>query len=193
MKKSISLCLLLAGTILLTGCSQKFEPTQSTIFVTSKGTVKSAIMESFEEDYYNFEELKNDVEKMVQDYCKETSENAIVVESFTEENDAVTLMMQYETVQDYNDFNDMVLFSGTLLEAEDAGYIPGELYDIEGQMVSLNEEEKGALKVIVTEESISIQTSGKIKCVSDNVTILDSKLAKALEAGVDHLAFVVYK
>ena len=193
MKKSISLCLLLAGTILLTGCSQKFEPTQSTIFVTSKGTVKSAIMESFEEEYYNFEELKNDVEKMVQDYCKETSENAIVVESFTEENDAVTLMMQYETVQDYNDFNDMVLFSGTLLEAEDAGYIPGELYDIEGQMVSLNEEEKGALKVIVTEESISIQTSGKIKCVSDNVTILDSKLAKALEAGVEHPAFVVYK
>lgn len=193
MKKSISLCLLLAGTILLTGCSQKFEPTQSTIFVTSKGTVKSAIMESFEEEYYNFEELKNDVEKMVQDYCKETSENAVVVESFTEENDAVTLMMQYETVQDYNDFNDMVLFSGTLLEAEDAGYIPGELYDIEGQMVSLNEEEKGALKVIVTEESISIQTSGKIKCVSDNVTILDSKLAKALEAGVEHPAFVVYK
>ena len=193
MKKSISLCLLLAGTILLTGCSQKFEPTQSTIFVTSKGTVKSAIMESFEEEYYNFEELKNDVEKMVQDYCKETSENAVVVESFTEENDAVTLMMQYETVQDYNDFNDMILFSGTLLEAEDAGYIPGELYDMEGQMVSLNEEEKGSLKVIVTEESISIQTSGKIRCVSDNVTILDNKLAKALEAGVEHPAFVVYK
>lgn len=193
MKKSVSLCLLLAGTILLTGCSQKFEPTQSTIFVTSKGTVKSAIMESFEEEYYNFEELKNDVEKMVQDYCKETSENAVVVESFTEENDAVTLMMQYETVQDYNDFNDMILFSGTLLEAEDAGYIPGELYDMEGQMVPLNEEEKGSLKVIVTEESISIQTSGKIRCVSDNVTILDSKLAKALEAGVEHPAFVVYK
>lgn len=193
MKKSLSLCVLLTGAILLTGCSQKFEPTESTIFVTSKGTVKSAIMESFEKEYYNFEELKSDVDKMVQDYCGETSENAVVVEGFTQEADTVTLMMQYETVQDYNDFNDMILFSGTLLEAEKAGYIPGELYDTEGQTVTLSEEEQNSLKVIVTEESICIQTSGKIKCVSDNVTIVDKKLARALEAGVEHPAFVVYK
>ena len=49
------------------------------------------------------------------------------------------------------------------------------------------------LKVIVTEESVCIQTSGKIKYVSDNVTVLDKKLAKAMEAGKTHPAFVLYK
>lgn len=193
MKKSLSLCLLLTGTMILAGCGQKFEPTESTIFVTSKGVVRSAIMESFEEDYYNFEELKSDVEAAVQSYCSDGNEGAVVVESFAEENDVVTLMMQYQTAEDYSAFNDMILFSGTLAEAEDAGYIPGELYDAEGQSAELSDEEKNSLKVIVTEESICVQTSGMIRCVSDNVTMVDKKLAKAFEAGVEHPAFVVYK
>ena len=193
MKKSLSLCLLLTGTLLLTGCSQKFEPTESTIFVTSKGTVRSAVMESFEKEYYSFEELKGDIESAVQEYCSDAGESAVVVESLTEENDMITLMMQYADTQDYQAFNDMILFSGTLLEAEAAGYVPGELYDKEGQIVELSEEEQNTLKVIVTEESICIQTSGKIKGVSDNVTILEDKLARASEAGAEHPAFVVYK
>lgn len=193
MRKALSLCLVLTGTLLLTGCGQKFEPTESTIFVTSKGIVKSAVMESFDEAYYDFEELKGDVEDAVQTYCAEGNAEAVTVKSLANENDVVTLFMEYQTVADYNAFNDMILFSGTLLEAEDAGYIPGELYDAEGQTVELSEEEKSTLKVIMTEESICIQTSGNIKCVSDNVTVVDKRLARAMEAGVEHPAFVVYK
>ena len=193
MKKSLSLCLVLTSTLLLAGCSQKFEPTESTIFVTSKGVVKSAIMESFDKGYYNFEELSADVQNMVQEYCSAGNENAIVMESIVESNDMVTLQMQYETVEDYTEFNDMILFSGTLSEAEAAGYILGEMYDTEGQLAEIAEEEKSTLKVIITEESVCIQTSKKIRYISDNVTMIDKKLARALEAGVDHLAFIVYK
>ena len=47
--------------------------------------------------------------------------------------------------------------------------------------------------VLVTEENVCIQTSGKIRCVSESVEILDNKLARAMEAGAAHPAFVVYK
>ena len=53
--------------------------------------------------------------------------------------------------------------------------------------------EMGMRPVIVTEESVCIQTAGKIKYVSDNVSIVDKKLARALEAGKGHPAFVLYK
>ena len=193
MRKSLGLCLVLTGALLLSGCSQKFEPTESTIFVTSKGVVKSAVMESFEKGYYNLEELSGEIESAVQAYCSEGNEGTVVVESLTEANDMVTLQMQYADAAVYSEFNDMVLFSGTLSEAEAAGYSFDELYDLEGQQAELTAEEENTLKVIITEEEVCIQTSGKIKYISDNVTMIDTKLARALEADVEHPAFVVYK
>lgn len=193
MKRTLGVCLLCAGALLMTGCSNKFEPTESTLFVTSKGMVYSAVMESFEAAYYNYDELTEDVQNAVGNYCGEANPEAITVESLVEENDMVTLMMHYETVEDYAKFNDVILFSGTLSEAVEAGYRPTNLLDAEGQPAKLDMEEHGALKVVVTEENICVQTTGKIKFVSDNVSIIDSKLAKTMEAGESELAFVLYK
>ena len=193
MKKSLNFCLILSMLLLLTGCGNKFEPTESTIFVTSKGVVQSAVMESFEKEYYNFDELAEDVKKAVKSYCLDVNEEVIAVTSLTENEDMVTLQMEYQTVEDYAEFNEVLLFSGTLEEAMNAGYQPGTLLDAEGQTADVDLEKNGNLKVLITEESVCIQTSGKIKYVSDNVTILNNKLAKALEAGATHPAFVLYK
>lgn len=193
MKKSLNFCLILSMLLLLTGCGNKFEPTESTIFVTSKGVVQSAVMESFEKEYYNFDELAEDVKKAVKSYCLDVNEEVIAVTSLTENEDMVTLQMEYQTVEDYAEFNEVLLFSGTLEEAMNAGYQPSTLLDAEGQTADVDLEKNGNLKVLITEESVCIQTSGKIKYVSDNVTILNNKLAKALEAGETHPAFVLYK
>ena len=192
MKKALVVGLVLAGTLMMTGCSSKFEPTESTVFVTSKGTVKSAVMELFEESYYDFDELTKDIQESVDEYCGEGKEGAITIEALTEVEDLVTLQMNYASVADYAEFNDVILFSGTVAEAIAAGYQPKNLVDVQGQPVELTEEES-QLKVIVTEEAICIQTQGRIKCASKNVTIMDKKLAKALEAEKSELAFVLYK
>ena len=193
MGKKLSFLLILSMAFLLSGCSQKFEPTESTIFITSKGVVKSAIMESFDKSYYDFDELYEAVEKEVKAYCLDKNEEAVTISSLVEENDSVALLMDYQTVEDYVEFNETLLFSGTFSEAATAGYLPEELYDVEGNSIEVDTESLADLKVIVTEESICIQTSGRIKYVSDNVTILDKKMAKAMEAGKTHPAFVLYK
>ena len=179
--------------LLLSGCSQKFEPTESTIFITSKGLVQSAVIESFDKSYYDFDELYETVEKEVKAYCLDKNEDAITISSLVEENESVVLLMDYQTVEDYVEFNETLLFSGTFSEAADAGYLPEELYDVEGNSVEVDMESLGDLNVIVTEESVCLQTSSNIKYVSDNVTILGKKLAKAMEAGKTHPAFVLYK
>ena len=193
MKRALSFTLVLASAILLMGCGQKFEPTESTIFVTSKGVVKSAIMESFDKSYYDFDELYKSVEKEVKVYCLDNIEETVTLTSLTEENDSVTLLMDYQTVEDYANFNEVLLFSGTFAQAVAEGYLPDPLHDVEGITAELELEKQGDLKVLVTEESVCIQTSGRIKFVSDNVTVLDKKLAKAMEAGKTHPAFVLYK
>ena len=193
MKKTLKIGCVLAAGMLLAGCGGKFEPTESTVHITSKGTVQSAIMESFDKAYYNFTELSEDVEKEVKAYCLDKNSEAVTVESLTEEGEQVTLIMNYETVEDYAEFNEVLLFEGTYAEAVKKGLVPEELYDAEGNSVDVREDRLGEYQVIVTEESICIQTNGKIQYVSDNVTIVDKKLARALEAGKTHPAFVLYK
>lgn len=193
MKKTLNFCMILAAAIFLSGCGNKFEPTESTIFITSKGEVHSAVMESFDEAYYDFEELSEDVERAVKSYCLDENEEVVTVESLTQGNDEVSLFMNYQTADDYAAFNEVLLFTGTYAEAASAGYVPEELHDAEGAIVDIESEELDNLKVVVTEESICIQTSGKIKFVSDNVSIVDKKLARAMEVGKGHPAFVLYK
>ena len=121
------------------------------------------------------------------------NEEAAVLESLTQGEEEVSLFMNFQTVEDYAAFNEVLLFAGTYAEAASAGYLPEELYDAEGEAADTESEKLDDLKVIVTEESVCIQTAGKIKYVSDNVSIVDKKLARALEAGKGHPAFVLYK
>ena len=193
MKKSLKFWLVVSLTFLVTGCGNEFEPTESMIHVTSKGEVQSAVIESFDEPYYDFEELSDDVNDAVKMYCLDKNEESVTVTSLTEANETVSLIMNYQSVEDYAEFNEVLLFAGTLAEAIEAGYQPDSLYDAEGTSVDLDEGQMQELKVIVTEESICVQTNSKIRYVSDNVTVLDKKLAKAMEAGKNHPAFVLYK
>ena len=159
----------------------------------SRGVIPCALVESFDKAYYDFEELSEDVEKAVKSYCLDVNEEAVTIESLMKENDEVALVMHYQTVDDYRTFNEVLLFTGTYAEAVGEGYLPEELHDAEGEIADVDSEELDNLKVIVTEESVCIQTSGKIKYVSDNVSIIDKKLARAVEAGKGHPAFVLYK
>lgn len=193
MRRSLRFLLLLPMTVLLAGCGQKFEPTESTIFVTSKGIVQSAVMESFDKSYYDFGELSEDAQKEVKAYCLDRNEESVSITSLTNTEDSVTLLMEYQTAEDYAAFNEVLLFSGTFSEAVEAGYLPEELHDPEGQLVELDMEKLGQYQTIVTEESVCLQTSGKIQYMSENVMLLDKKLAKAVEAGKSHPAFVLYK
>lgn len=193
MKKSLNFWFAFAFVLLLTGCGGKFEPTESTVFITSKGIVKSAVIESFDQPYYDFDELYKDVEKTVKTYCLDKNEELVTMQSLTEANHEVSLLMEYQSVEDYAAFNDVLLFSGTFAEAVDAGYMPESLCDAEGVYVEIDLEKYGKLQTIVTEESISFQTNGKIQYTSDNVTVLDKKLAKAMEAGKNYPAFILYK
>lgn len=194
MKKIWKFSFVLALGAILTGCGDKFEPTESTIYVTSKGQVKTALMEDFEKDYYDFGELSKNISEEVRSYNLDTGAEVVTVETLDEANDVVTLLMNYQSVDDYQAFNDVLLFHGTYEEAVKAGYEPTELYDPDGMMYAeLSADNFKHLNVLVTEENICVQTSGRIKFVSEHVTVLDKNLGKVVEAGKSNPAFILYK
>ncbi|MGN0335073.1 MAG: hypothetical protein ACI4DV_05330 [Lachnospiraceae bacterium] len=195
MKKHLSLILILTVFFSVTGCSAQFKPEESAIYITDQGEVRTAVMESFDEYYYDFEELKSNVEDQVRDYCLEKGESCISIENLTEDTETgeIQLWMNYETVEDYTAFNNVCLFQGTVAQAMEQGYLKNvTLLNADGEYAVLQEADS-TYHVVITEENVCIQTTGKILYVSDNVSILSRKQAKSFEAGTEHLAYVIYK
>ncbi len=200
MKRLTSFLLIMMVALMAVGCGAKFEPEETAIYITSKGEVRSAVIESFEESYYDLEELRSDLEKSIDDYCLDQGESCITLETLeiNEETGNAELWMEYETVEDYGAFNNVLLFHGTVAEAKEEGYFEDtyfedtELLDTDGDYAELSEEDD-EYQVIISDEAICIQTSGKILYVSDNVSIEGKKLAKAFETSAEHPAYVIYR
>ncbi|MCH1982889.1 hypothetical protein MCG98_09970 [Ruminococcus sp. OA3] len=183
MKKYI---VLLAGIlfILLTGCGAAAD--NSTVTIDKKGRVTSVIVDSFDRSYYDTEKLESTVEKAVAAYNKEQDAEKVSMKQcrYDKKQQEIRLEMEYASCSDYEAFNQVTLFDGTITQA-------GETYDFEGKFLDAggNETDIAAVRtqypearVTVTNEPVDVVTRGKILCVSENVKILGEKKAR-VEAG----------
>lgn len=194
MKKSLKILLAVGLAACVAGCEKKdeFKPTESTIYVKSNGKVQTAVMDTFEESYYDLEELQEEVEYSIEEYCEIYGKDAVKLKSLKMKEEDVQLYMNYASVDDYQQYNDVLLFQGTLEEAERTGYLQEMTFtDTDGNEVKLPDD--GDYLAVITEESLCIQTSGKIHYVSNNVSVQGKKKAKSYEASESHPACIIYK
>ena len=69
MKRWFSVICILMITVLTVGCGKNsFQPSVSSIYVHKDGRITEAIVESFIQDYYSFDEFQSMVEKEVAAY-----------------------------------------------------------------------------------------------------------------------------
>ena len=123
MKKIISIslvCLLMAG--LFSACGKSLEADRDTVYVQKKGTVIGAAIADFDKDYYDQEELKAFAEEKVEAYQKEHGKDSVKIDEFSVEEKVAKLYMKYASCEDYQAFNEVTLFSGTIPQALAAGY-----------------------------------------------------------------------
>ena len=78
MKKGQTAAAILLLSLALNGCgggngTTAFAPTESSLYVTKEGTVTSADVETYENDYYSADELKAYAEEMKQGYNLRTA------------------------------------------------------------------------------------------------------------------------
>ena len=175
---------LLAGIlfILLTGCGAAAD--NSTVAIDKKGRVTSVIVDSFDKTYYDAEKLESAVEKAASAYNKGQDAKKVSMKQcrYDKKQQEIRLEMEYTSCGDYEAFNQVTLFDGTMAQA-------GETYDFEGTFLDAGGNEVAAVsarypdaRVTVTNEPVDVVTRGKILCVSENVKILGEKKAR-VEAG----------
>lgn len=206
MKKIISIslvCLMIAG--LFSACGDSLEADRDTVYVQKKGKVICAAVSDFDKEYYDAQELEKYVEEWVSAYQQEHGKNSVVIDSFAVENGVAKLYMKYKDCENYQNFNEVTLFSGTVPQALAAGYtFNAPFTQIEDGKAAGNVENTTVMdtdyKVVILSEKVDVKVDGTVQYMSTDYTTLKSKdtvsIAVPEEEGDGSemsLVYIVYK
>ena len=170
------LAVLMLG-MLFVGCNSA-DSESNMIFVGKKGKVKTVDIEEFDKSYYSEEDFKTFAQEAIDEYNKSHEADSITLTDFVVKDEVAKLKMEYKTVSDFSNFNDVVLYQGAVTAAVSEGY----LFDVDfskvekGQMTGKAARtdvlaEKGA-SVIIIKANTNVKVEGTICYVSTaNVTV----------------------
>lgn len=206
MKRIISIslvCIMITG--LLTGCGKSLDADCNTVYVEKKGTVIGASIEKLDKDYYKKDELEEFIDDKVEAYQKKHDKDSVEVSDFSVKDGVAELFMEYAGYEDYQEFNDVTLFAGTVPQALAAGYD----FDVEFTTVKdgkasgeaeSNKIKESDYKVVILSEKIDVKVDGTVKYISSDYTSMKSedtvsiKLPEDAEDGADlSLVYIVYE
>ncbi len=201
---SISLvCLLMTG--LFSACGKSLEADRDTVYIQKKGSIIGAAIADFDKDYYDEEELKAFAEERVQEYQEEHGKNSVTIDKFSVEEGTAKLYMKYAGYEDYQEFNEVTLFSGTVPQALAAGFtFDTDFTKIKDGKAAGSVENTEVVdtdyKVVVLSEKVEVKVDGSVQYMSSDYTSLKGKDTVTVqvpeEAGDGEelsLVYIVYK
>ena len=193
MRQGKILLLMCICAMLLCGCSMKFSAEENALYVNKDGEIVSAIVESFDKEYYDAEELQGMLEQSIVEYNAENGKDSIELDSFKLDNGVLKVIMNYLTWADYSNFNEVQFFAGKLSDIQGKNYGKNlSFVSRDGSQTLTFGEIEGEYYVILVEENIVVQTAGKIAYVSENVQVEGEKLAR-LKEDATGIGYIIYK
>lgn len=203
----MALCLSLCA-FLLTGCGEQEEVyvpvTSNTIEVTEEGRLIAYIVEDFEKDYYDINELAQMVRSEIDVYntnkaslSTEAGQVPVLVDKVMMAEDGsakAVVALDFQSAAAYEDYMGKEVFYGTISEAIAAGYdLEGKLFDAKkGTELAADKLEKnGKRMILIVEDEVLVRPDGKVLYLSDNVTLTAEGHVNA--TGSEGLKYIVTK
>ena len=210
------------ASLFLSGCAQfqeltaqlmtedTWEQDRTAVTVDSDGTIHETVLDRLDHDWYSAAELQKMIEDTVAAYCAEHGENAVSVDSLETENGEICLTMTYRNAQDYEDYNHVTFYQGSMLGAQMDGFrFDQTFYRVSRgrkQDKPLSGEEPLSHKewqVLITSEPHVVCLPGRIVYISENGDLLGKQIAEPIPAEEqgenekgedhDHLLYVIYE
>lgn len=185
-RKPLSGCLaltalLLLVSFLLAGCGGQEVADTSTVSLGKDGKLTQTIVEDKGSDDYQLDELKAYIEESLASYRESAGEEKIQLKSCSIDENRVRICLTYESWQDYQEYNQMPCFYGTVAEAAAAGYsFERSFLTREGEAADASAilAEQGDGKILILQEPVRVEVPGAIQYVTDNVSISAAKTAQ---------------
>lgn len=200
-RNSRFLCLLLVIIGLctaLSGCSKKedqllnaSEVETNTILVGSDGAVQSAIVEDFDKEYYNQEELEQFIRIRLKKYNASMGADSVAMDSLEVVDGKVRVVFNYKDMGAYSNFNKVDAGLYTMEEAINEHILPDTLTEAKkSKEVAAGDVEKNKkLKVAVIYEPVDVAVNGSIAYYNGGALLNNS----TIQATGDGAAVIVYK
>jgi len=189
---------------LLVGCGP-VDSESNLIYVSRKGQVQTVDIEEFDKSYYSEDGFRTFAQEAIDEYNKSHEVDAITLKEFTVEEQVAKLKMEYKSVADFSNFNELTLYQGTVAAAVSDGY----LFDVDFSKV-----EKGVvtgsatradilaeegLSVVIIKANTNVQVDGTIYYVSTaNVTVTANDMVSIYDEEntsltADVCTYIIYK
>lgn len=204
-KRMVALSCCIGMCMLMAACGTKLDVQENTIALQRNGKILEAAVETFDQSYYKEDELNSYIQNAVDDYTAEHGKKSVsVTESKVEEKKAY-LTLQYENAETFQDFSGIECFSGSIVEAQLAGYdFEQDFYPVTDGKAdkktvrgsSLLEDDD--LKVLIVKENSDLIVPGKIAYVSTEGTEVTSEkqvnvTQKQQDTDESVLVYVLYR
>ena len=204
-KRMVALSCCIGMCMLMAACGTKLDVQENTIALQRNGKILEAAVETFDQSYYKEDELNSYIQNAVDDYTAEHGKKSVsVTESKVEEKKAY-LTLQYENAETFQDFSGIECFSGSIVEAQSAGYdFEQDFYPVTDGKAdkktvrgsSLLEDDD--LKVLIVKENSDVIVPGKIAYVSTEGTEVTSEkqvnvTQKQQDTDESVLVYVLYR
>ena len=186
----------LTAGLCLDGCTK--EQKESCLTIKKSGAVTHRIVEDFEEENYELEELRSMTEEEIDAfYDQSDGKGEVELTQLKESGGKLTMVMDYDSVEAYNDFNETTLFFGTIEEAlklKDKNYFSEEnLIRVKdsSEVKTADVIKDTSLSTVVFEEDVLYELDKKILYHSENVELISGKCArlKDAEKGLGYLIY----
>lgn len=193
--------------VLTTACargpqSAAFTPTESSLYITSEGTITSATIETYTNDYYTEEELKSSVEEALAAFNASqpsSGNNAATINTCTLSNGTATLLIDFRDPSAYLAFmaeypdeeSEIQIKSIQITDAASCSYAETSFKSPDGKKENSAGELKTQTKLYTAavEGPAFIQTDGAIQYISDGVTLVGENQVRTPADGVSYIVF----
>ncbi len=193
------LCVLGAISMLtMVSCgSMKSGADGTSVSLDKNGTVQSNIRESFEESYYDEDELLQMILTQAASYNRKAGSGSIAVEKVEVKDGVAEVQMTYAKAKDYASFNKMVFFVGNAKEADQEGYeLNVVLSGVKNPQETVGKGDILAMEdemLLITDAADTIKLDGKALYVSENVTVSGNGKTVCRPLDSEGLAYIIFK
>ena len=191
-KKVIALALL--SVLFLSGCGDDANVSQLTI--DKEGAVKSYIVEEFTASYYNAEELQTGVTEDI-NYINEKYDGTVIeLTKFAYEEGVVKATIEYQNANLYEEFNEEVLFVGTIEEAVAEKYqINATFYDAKNpeNEVKFADIKDENYHIMIFTEPINVKVPHKVLYVSEGLQKGNSSKKVSVTDNTQEIYYIIYE
>ncbi len=202
-----AVCLCFGG-VFLAGCGETemvYVPvTSNTLEVTETGDLIAYIVEEFDKDYYDINELKTMVEAEIAAYNEEKATLAegagrapIIVDKVIMAEDGslkAVVALNFESGIVYEDYMGEQVFYGTVAEAMAEGYeLAGVLKSVKkGEALTGEKLQKSGDKMIlIVGDDVTVRTYSAVQYLSDNASLTTNGYVDA--TATDSLKYMIVK